>query len=268
MNRVFSKISLVILTVVLVFSLLSGCVTQSKTQKEKIVIGISWMEDVGEEGPGEDLQAYIDAVNFVNAEPYLLPLFKEGNEAAAELKKVDAIILTGGEDVDPVNYGETPHEKLEWTNLERDKSDFFLLDEVIKKDLPLLATCRGMQVLNVYSGGSLYQDIPTQFKGAIPHRDKAEEEFVWHDITINPKSRLYEITGTEKLVVNSWHHQGIKELGNGLTVVATTEDGMIEGIEKDGSSFIVGVQFHPEWHIDYGDEEFAKFFERLIKEAQ
>ncbi len=268
MNRLFYKIGILILTTTFAFALLPGCGDPSTEKEEKPVIGISWMEDTEGEEPSEDLQAYIDAVEIAGGEPLLLPLLKDDAQAEEELGKVDAVVLTGGEDVDPANYGELPDEKLEQVNGERDQSDFLLLEEVIEKDMPLLATCRGMQVLNVYSGGTLYQDIPTQFDGAVSHRDPAEEEFVWHDIAIEKDSLLYEIVEKENLEVNSWHHQGIKELGKGLTVVATGEDGMVEGIEKDGATFILGVQFHPEWHIDYGDKEFTKFFERLVEETE
>ena len=227
-------------------------------------IGISWCDDIDVEEYGEDLQAYVDAVVKAGGNPVLFPLFESLEEADAALDMVVALILTGGEDIDPVYYNEEPHENLEEVNEARDKSDFLLLEAALERDFPVLAICRGIQVLNVFSGGSLYQDLPTQLDSDISHRDLEEEDFEYHDIFIWEGSHLADIFGSGTMNVNSWHHQGIKELGDNLLVTAIADDDTIEGIQREDASFIIGVQFHPEWHVDDGDMEFLKIFEKMV----
>ena len=157
-------------------------------------------------------------------------------------------------------------------NKERDVSDFAILQEAIDEDMPVLCTCRGLQLLNVLSGGSLVQDIPTseEFKDTqdqIMHRDPAQEDFTYHELTIEEDSLLAKIVGDTTLKANSWHHQGVKDLGENLKVTATSEDGMIEGIERTDCSYVVGVQFHPEWHVEEGDDSFLVFFTDLMDHA-
>ncbi len=236
----------------------------------KVKVGISWQEDIDAEEHGEDLMAYINTVEKAGGEPVLLPLVKNQEEAKAELEKVDCLIMTGGEDVDPSYYGEEPDPNLEEVNKERDESDFAFLQEAIDEDMPTLCTCRGAQVLNVLSGGSLYQDIPTteQFKEQkVVHRDPEEIDFTYHDVTIEEDSLLAEIAGGTTLKVNSWHHQGLKDIGDNLKVTAHTEDGMVEGIERTDCSYVIGVQWHPEWSVEEGDDSFLVFFTDLMDRA-
>lgn len=236
----------------------------------KVKVGISWQEDINLEEHGEDLLAYIHTVEKAGGEPVLLPLVTNEDEAKAELEKVDCLIMTGGEDVDPSYYGEEPDPNLEEVNKERDVSDMAFMEAAIDEDVPTLCTCRGMQVLNVFSGGSLIQDIPTsdQYKEqTIVHRDPEEIDFTYHDITIEPDSLLHEIAQADTLNVNSWHHQGIKDVGENLRVTAHSEDGMIEGLERTDCSYIVGVQSHPEWHVEEGDDSFLVFFNDLMAHA-
>lgn len=237
---------------------------------QKVAVGISWQEDIDQEEHGEDLMAYINTVEKAGGEPVLLPLVKDQEEAKAELEKVDCLIMTGGEDVDPAYYNEEPDPNLEDVNKERDVSDMAFLQEAIDEDMPVLCTCRGMQVLNVLSGGSLYQDIPTteEFKEqAIVHRDPEEIDFTYHDLTIDKDSQLARIVGGTTLNANSWHHQGVKDVGDNLKVTATSEDGCIEGLERTDCSYVVGVQFHPEWSVEEGDDSFLVFFTDLMDQT-
>ena len=241
---------------------------QSGSDEQKVAVGISWCEDIDQEKHGEDLQAYINTVEKAGGEAVLLPLVKDKDEAKVELEKVDCLIMTGGEDVDPAYYGEKPDPNLEEVNKERDASDMAILQAAIDEDMPVLCTCRGMQVLNVLSGGSLIQDIPTsdEYKGdEIVHRDPAEEDFTYHVITLD--GQLARIAGDTSLEVNSWHHQGVKELGDNLKVTATSEDGMIEGMEREDCSYVIGVQFHPEWSVEEGDDSFLVFFTDLMDQV-
>lgn len=271
MKKAVSKSSILLFSIMLVTVLCFGCGDNEEAdvqETEKAEIGISFMEDTESGEYSEDLQVYIDAIEKSDAEPVLLPLIENEEDAEEALDDVDALVLTGGEDIDPSYYDEEPDENLEDVNEERDTSDFLLLDEALDEDLPVLATCRGMQVLNVSCGGSLYQDIPTQYDTDILHRSKDQVEFEWHNINIERGSLLAGIMSDGDLKVNSWHHQGVKDLGQGLKVVAVADDGMIEAIEKEDETFVLGVQFHPEWHIDYGDKEFLAFFEILADQAE
>ena len=248
----------------------NAAATEAANDAPKVAVGISWQEDIDQEEHGEDLMAYINTVEKAGGEPVLLPLVETQDEAKAELEKVDCLIMTGGEDVDPSYYGEEPDPNLEDVNKERDVSDMAFLQEAIDEDMPTLCTCRGMQVLNVLSGGSLIQDIPTseQFKEqTIVHRDPEEVDFTYHDLTIEEDSLLAKIVGDTTLNANSWHHQGVKEVGDNLKVTATSEDGMIEGLERTDCSYIVGVQFHPEWHVEEGDDSFLVFFTDLMNQV-
>ncbi len=264
MGSVFSRSGLIILSLVLVAFLALGCNgTEGNLNSELPDIGISWCDDIDTDEYGEDLQAYVDAVKKAGANPVLLPLFNSEEEVSAMIDTFDALILTGGEDIDPSYYNEEPDAYLEDVNLERDKSDYLLLEKALEKDMPILAICRGCQYLNVISGGTLYQDIPTLYDTDILHRSEDEIDFEYHDIAISEGSHLANIMGAGTLNVNSWHHQGIKELGSGLVVTAISEDGMIEAIERTDAKFTVGLQFHPEWHVDDGDEDFLKIFKEL-----
>lgn len=246
-------------------------VADNSDTAQKVAVGISWCEDIDQEEHGEDLQAYINAVEKAGGEPVLLPLVTNKDDAKAELENVDVLIMTGGEDIDPSYYNEDPVENLEDVNEDRDVSDMAFIQVAIEEDVPTLCTCRGLQALNVASGGSLVQDIPTsdEFKNSdIQHRDPAEEDFTYHTLTIKEDSLLAKIVGDVTLEANSWHHQGVKEVGDNLKVTATSEDGMIEGLERTDCTYVVAVQFHPEWHVEEGDDSFLVFFDDLMAHAE
>ena len=271
MRRNLIWVASLILVIVMSFAACGGGGDDGSGSEQKVAVGISWLEDIEQEEHGEDLQAYINTIEKAGGEPVLLPLVKDQEEAKKELEKVDVLVMTGGEDINPSLYGEKPDPKLEDVNDERDTSDLAMLQEAIDEDMPVLCTCRGFQVLNVLQGGSLVQDIPTseEYKDSkIVHRDPAEEEFAIHKITIDKDSILAQITGATELDVNSWHHQGVKKLGDGLKVTATSEDGMIEGLEREGSTYVVAVQCHPEWSVEEGDDSFLVFFEHLMSQAK
>lgn len=275
MKRHLVWLAAIVLVIVMSFAACGSSDTESgdagSDSDQKVAVGLSWLEDIEQEEHGEDLQAYINTVEKAGGEPVLLPLVKNQEEAKEQLAKVDVLVMTGGEDVNPKLYGQEPDPNLEDVNDERDTSDMALLKEAIEEDMPVLCTCRGAQVLNVLQGGTLVQDIPTsdKYKDAkIKHRDPNEEEFEIHTINIEEDSILAKIVGTTKLDVNSWHHQGIDKIGDGLKVTATSEDGMVEGIELEGSAYVVGVQCHPEWSVEEGDDSFLVFFTDLMDQAK
>ena len=267
-------LSALLMTAMMVF--MAGCGSSESDEgtaadAQKIAVGLSWCEDINQEEHGEDLQAYINTVEKAGGEPVLLELVTDQDSAKAQLDRCDVLVMTGGEDIDPSYYGQEPDPNLEDVNEERDVSDMALLQEAIDEDMPVLCTCRGAQVLNVLCGGTLIQDIPTADlpkDSDIIHRDPEEIDFTYHDIDIDEDSQLARIVGKTKLNVNSWHHQGIESVGKDLIVTAVSEDGMIEGLEREGSSYVVGVQFHPEWSVEEGDDFFLVFFTDLMDQAR
>lgn len=250
-----------------IFLFLVGC--QNSTPKttenmEPVKIGISWERVFPNNELSEDVQAYIDSVKKVGAVPVLLPQIKNEEDAYKALEMVDALIMTGGEDINPIYYNEKPHVNLEKPKDDRDTSDYWLLKTALKEDYPVLGTCRGMQLLNVVLGGTLYQDLPTEYITDIQHRDPKKVDFTKHSCEIiDTNSKLFKMLQTNQLTINSWHHQAIEKLGNGLKVVAVSPDGIIEGVELDSATFVVGVQFHPEYHVVENDDEFIPIFETL-----
>ena len=237
---------------------LAGCsstaaaVPSAEAENTDLVrVGISWAMDEESAAEDEDIQAYVEAIEVSGGEPVYMMQVSDRDSALEALEEVDCLVMAGGEDINPAMYGEEMHEGCEEPNDERDLSDYWLLKTAIEEDMPVLATCRGMQMLNVVQGGTIYQDLFTEYDTDIAHRDPELIDFTYHTITVEKDSLLYVAMGQDKEIyeVNSWHHQGIKDLGDGLKVVARAEDGMIEGIVLEDSSYVLGVQFHPEWHI-------------------
>ncbi len=186
-------------------------------------------------------------------------------DVAELLDRVDGLLLTGGADIDPRNYGEKPHPALGPVFPERDLFELALVREALRRDLPLLAICRGHQVLNVATGGTLVQDIPSDLPGAGPHDPDVERWQTCHEVEILPDTRLREILGRERAAVNSFHHQSVKRLGRDLVLSARSPDGVVEGIEMPRRTrrFVVGVQWHPESFWDH-PPGFQPLFQALV----
>lgn len=188
--------------------------------------------------------------------------------AAEYLDRVEALVLSGGADVDPALYGEDRHETVTRVLPERDAFELALVHEALRRDLPTLAICRGHQLLNVAAGGTLFQDIASQVEAAAVHDPDQERWERCHDVAVLPGTRLREILGQERISVNSFHHQAVKELGQGLVLSARgCDDGVIEGMEMPGRRFVIGVQWHPEsfWDRPPG---FQPLFEALVNAAR
>ena len=161
----------------------------------------------------------------------------------------DGLALVGGEDVHPSAYGEPPHRRLGTVNAPRDRVEQVALEAAEAVGFPILALCRGIQVLNVARGGSLWQDLPEQRPGPVAHRQSAAWFATAHPLRVEAGSRLAAILGTDSVDVNSFHHQAIRDLGEGLRATAWAPDGVIEAVEDD-RGWVVGVQWHPERHPD------------------
>jgi putative glutamine amidotransferase len=162
---------------------------------------------------------------------------------------LDGLLLQGGEDMSPESYGEQPINPRWSGDGVRDRYEIELFHEFVSQGKPVFGICRGHQLINVALGGSLYQDIPTQCAGSIEHRNSARYENCFHDVRILPKTWLASIyPGVQTKRVNTIHHQAIKKLGEGLVVEAMSEpDGIVEAMRWEGHSFVVGVQWHPEF---------------------
>ncbi|HOS18672.1 MAG TPA: gamma-glutamyl-gamma-aminobutyrate hydrolase family protein [Clostridia bacterium] len=188
---------------------------------------------------------YVNAVADSGGIPILLPV--NAPDVSEELMKlVDGFIIPGGADVAPLFYGEQPYLKVSRTCRRNDEFEVALIHDAIRQKKPILGICRGIQVINVSFGGTLYQDIPTQAKSEICHyQDAAAKGEMTHSVTLEEDSYLFSILKQSKIDVNSYHHQAVREAAPGLRAVAFAPDGVIEAIENaDGS--VLGVQWHPE----------------------
>ena len=210
-----------------------------------------------------------DYVASVEAAGGRVRVIEVGEDAAAALAAVDALLLTGGGDVEPRLYGEARHPKTDEGEPGRDQLEIDLVRACVAGDRPLLGICRGLQVMNVALGGSLIQDIPDQLGGVERHQIQTPKDAVAHQIVVTPGTRLSEVLSrdrpAETCAVNSRHHQAVRTVAPSLAVSATAPDGVIEGIERPGAPFCVGVQWHPENFWRSG--EFRPLFEAFIRAA-
>lgn len=211
---------------------------------------------------------YIESIRRVGGEPIEIGATSE--DAFEILGRADGLVLTGGGDVDPSLYGEAPHPTFESAEPGRDDFEISLVRAAMKADLPCLAICRGMQVLNVALGGSLIQDIPDQVPGALTHSVREPRYAIAHEVWVTRDSRTFDllrdhIEDGEVCQVNSRHHQAVQRAADGFEVTATAPDGVIEAMERPASSFCVAVQWHPENFWRTG--EFRSLFEGLLRAA-
>jgi putative glutamine amidotransferase len=179
------------------------------------------------------------------------------------LRGVDGLLLTGGDDVDPALYGEAPHPTYDVSEPGRDAFEIDLVRRALAADLPVLAICRGLQVLNVALGGTLIQDIPSEPAALLTHDAAGVPTALAHTVSVAPGSCLASLVGPDDArAVNSRHHQAVRVLGQGLVVTATSPDGVIEAAEVPAARFCVGVQWHPENFHATG--EFSGLFEGFV----
>lgn len=193
------------------------------------------------------------------------PLDEAESLAGEILDNADGLLLSGGTDVDPHIFGEEPHTALGRVDAPRDPFEITLAREAIRRDMPLLGICRGLQVLNVALGGTLIQDIPSDVTGAGRHAAGDDRLEMPHEVAVEPGSRLRELLGAARLPVNSFHHQAAKAIGRGLVVSArAVGDDIVEGLEMPDRAFVVAVQWHPEnfWKASVAfDRLFSGFVE-------
>lgn len=189
---------------------------------------------------------YLRAVEKLGGTPLLITPSHDEESIAQLVEMADGLVLTGGEDVDPALYGQQPHERLSTVNRPRDRMEIAVLTAAMERGIPVLAICRGVQLLNVALGGTLFQDLPTQRAGGIIHEQEAPINERWHSARVAEGSQLAQIIGATDLFINSFHHQGIDHLAPALRPVAWAEDGLVEGVEGVEYPWLIGVQWHPE----------------------
>lgn len=193
-------------------------------------------------------ERYARAILDGGGAPVILAVTSSRTAIRQFIDHLDGIIVSGGNfDIHPKYYGEEPMAALGEVKQERTEFELELISLALHRDLPLLGVCGGAQAINVVLGGSLYQDIATQAPHSLEHQRGDLKEQGGHKIKINDGTKLKQIVGREQLEVNTTHHQAVKTVGKGLIVNATAEDGIIEGIESPKHSFVLGLQWHPEF---------------------
>lgn len=205
-------------------------------------------------------EVYAQAVRKVGGIAIILPPAEEEEIINAYLNLCDGFILSGGDDVDPYNWGDLPQDGLELVSPLRDYFELCLANKILEHKPVILGICRGCQLLNVAGGGSLIQDL----KSSLSHVQKAPKDYAFHDIFIDRTSVLADILNSETIRVNSFHHQAIDKPGRDMRTVACAADGTVEAIEGLGLGFVLGVQWHPEW-LD--DEHSHRLFKALVEAA-
>ena len=230
--------------------LISAC-TRSQTP----VIGITCSRSAS--GAAQLATTYTEAITRAGGVAVVLPTVGSAAEAEQLLGILDGIVFSGGEDVNPAWYGESVWNETVHVDTLRDCSDSLLARAAIASGKPVLAICRGAQLMNVMLGGSLYQDLPTQLGSSVKHGGGATN---W--IGLAEGGVLRDIFGADSIQVNSYHHQAVKDLAPGLTVTARAADGVVEAYETPQ---IWAVQFHPEKLLQAGEERWLPLFERFVK---
>lgn len=207
--------------------------------------------------------AYVDAVRSSGGVPVLLAPGEESGVAAL-VERLDALVFSGGGDLDPARFRGESHASTYSVCAERDAFEIGLMEEALRCSLPVLAICRGAQVLNALLGGSLHPHLPDVVDGRIAHR-RSQEEATRHAVRLDPSSRLAQVLGADALPeVASWHHQAVRSLGRGLRAVGWAEDGTIEALELEGAPQVLAVQWHPELQIEEASPQ-RRLFRALVQ---
>lgn len=197
----------------------------------------------------------------------MIPPTNSKNDLTSLLCNLNGLLFPGGDDMDPKYFHEAPHPSLLLTDPEITKFHMDVCHLAISKNMPILGICAGHQLINVACGGSIYQDIPSQYENSIKHKKNLnEKEDAIHYIKIEKNTRLYNIFQTNKIKVNSTHHQALKNIAEGFIVTARSDDGIVEAIESTNHTFVISVQWHPE-DLYKENTLFLNLFKKFIHEA-
>jgi putative glutamine amidotransferase len=210
---------------------------------------------------------YIRSVTEAGGVPVIVP-FNEDEEAVKEvMSRVNGLVLSGGHDIYPLLYGEEPCRQIGPVWPARDHFDMLLLQEAEKRGIPVVGICRGMQIINVAHGGTLYQDLSKDTRSFVKHSQNQDPATPTHTIEIEPDSRLAKILGRTEWVTNTHHHQTVHEVGKGLVVTARAKDGTVESIQGTGKNYLMGYQFHPEM-MSINNELAKRLFKDFVQAAE
>jgi putative glutamine amidotransferase len=233
------------------------------------IIGVSCMNS--QDGHRSDLMAvrptYLQAIEAAGGAPLLIHLTDNLDVVRALYNLCDGILLPGGDDVDPAYFGEEPHEHLGDVDRQRDEVEIALARWTREDSKPLMGICRGIQVINVAFGGSLYQDIPSQLPESSDHRANTrvqQWDLLTHSIALEPNSWLAERLSADEVMGNTMHHQSVKDVAPGMRVVGRAPDGVVEAMEGTGEQFVVAVQCHPEHLWPSSETRWLRVFEGFV----
>jgi putative glutamine amidotransferase len=213
-------------------------------------------------------RTYCDALAAAGGAPILIPLL-DGEEQLLDIfRHLDGLLLSGGGDVRPEYFGEPRLARLIEVDAARDRTELLLTRCAVKERLPILAICRGVQMLNVALAGTLYQDIAEQIPHALRHRLSSDyaRNYLAHKVLAEPGTQLADVMGDGPVPVNSFHHQSVREVGSGLRIAARAPDGVVEALEGRDDHFVLGVQWHPE-DLYQDDPRMLQVFRRFVEAA-
>lgn len=207
--------------------------------------------------------SYVNAVEKSGGVPIIIPVNSNEENIRRQIELVDGIVISGGIDVNPILYKEEPTKDMGYFHPDIDEFDLIAINIGLELKKPILGICRGIQVLNVALGGSLYQDISNIKDCYVKHMQHGKKYVGTHSIRVEDDSILYDILGGE-LLVNSYHHQSIKDVAKELIPIAYSKDRVIEAVQMKNAKFVVGVEWHPELMVDY-DHRMLNLFKRFIE---
>lgn len=232
---------------------------------EKSIIGIVPLIDREKESYWM-LPGYMQGIMEAGGLPVMLPLTEDREGIRQLARYCGGFLFTGGQDVSPELYGEEKIPQCGECCPERDRMESILLEEALRADKPILGICRGIQFINAALGGTLYQDIPFQVNTKTEHHQRPPYDVPVHEVCVKEGTALYDLLGVQKIKVNSYHHQAVKDLSPRLKAMAVSEDGLIEGAYMPDRKFVWAVQWHPEfsWRTD---ENSRKIFRAFVESA-
>lgn len=233
----------------------------------KPIIGVVPLFDTGRDSIWM-LPGYMKGIEYAGALPVILPLTAEQSDIRTIAETCGGFLFTGGQDIDPSYYNEQDADRLCDEHLElRDKMELMLFREGLVRDKPMLGICRGIQAFNVFCGGTLYRDIPTERPSETEHHQEPPYSEPVHSVDIVSGTPLHTLLGKESIRVNSYHHQAIKKLSPRLCAMAYSEDGLVEAVNMPEMSWVWAVQWHPEYSVDESEES-RKIFSEFIRNCK